>query len=130
MELAIEVLKELFKRGADPNEKILNSCWHSRGGLFSAFQIALCITKRIIKRWVNCDNICCNLVKVFLDAGANVDNEMCQPIWYMRTEGVIRSTILHRGLIDYPVSIIRQFLVKVDVDKRKLQLIASEHGSG
>lgn len=127
--LAIEVLKELFNGGADPNELISNSDWRQCGGSSTAFQVALTITKRIAKSCLDCGNLCSTCIEVFLDAGADVDKEMCEPICSMGTEGVIKFTILHGGLIGYPISAIRKFLPKAEVDKPKLELISSEHGA-
>lgn len=51
---------------------------------------------------------------------------MCQKLC---SGGIETSTVLHACLSGCPVPTIRQLLRKAEVDKRKLELVSSEHGS-
>jgi len=82
--------------------------------------------KGILKKYQDCHDICSTLVEIFLDAGADVDKEMCQKLC---SGGVETSTVLHACLSGFPVSTFRQLLRKAEVDKRKVEQVSSVHGA-
>jgi len=125
-ELAIFVVRELFQYGANPNAAQSHSDWRGSGSSISAFTTVLSLTQSTALK--DHDDLSASLIKMFLDAGVDVNKESVQHISSMRSDGVIRSTVLHDNIGRYSASIIRELLVKADVDHRKTGFIQNERG--
>jgi len=125
-ELAIAVVRGLFQYGANPNAALSHSDWRGSGSSISAFTTALSLTQSTVLK--DHDDLSTSLIKMFLDAGVDVNKESVQHISSMRSDGVIRSTVLHNNIARYSAPIIRELLAKADVDHRKTGYIHNERG--
>lgn len=125
-EVAITILRELFKSGADPNAVKSHSDWRGSGSSSYAFNTALSLTQFTPLK--NHDDLSASLIRIFMDAGVDVNKENVQYISSMRADGAIRSTVLHNNIARYSLPIVRELLGKADVDHRMTEKIQHERG--
>ena len=114
-----EIIQILLKNGANPNATKESYDWRGCGGKQTAFQLLSCRTRSPDAQ----------LLAAFLEAGLSPNLAQTQDIASMRTDGFIKTHLLHdfarSGSIDCAIAILN---AGADVDIRAIESTQNERG--